>query len=289
MATVLTGCGGRGVSGLPGLGPAAVAKAPAAGALRLVPDVPDPIPASVLAEPIVGEARRYAGTTAPNGWLFARGQTLEIALYPHLFSVLGTIAGGDGKKTFLLPAPRFPLIVATAGTFLTSPAMLASSARHLNAAASVIPGARPAPARVKQERPGIEAARLLAENAIAAGPARSSPLSYDMSARIANATANAREAAMAWLTAANRSLVSQTTATVVAGGLSPGDAVARMAGALSTAESSALLDVNDKYIAIFRDRPSEALHENPQLEAARFLMSVAYTADQIDALELRER
>jgi len=267
MATVLTGCGGRGVSGLPGLGPAAVAKAPAAGALRLVPDVPDPIPASVLAEPIVGEARRYAGTTAPNGWLFARGQTLEIALYPHLFSVLGT----------------------TAGTFMTSPAMLASSARHLNAAASVIPGARPAPARVKQERPGIEAARLLAENAIAAGPARSSPLSYDMSARIANATANAREAAMAWLTAANRSLVSQTTATVVAGGLSPGDAVARMAGALSTAESSALLDVNDKYIAIFRDRPSEALHENPQLEAARFLMSVAYTADQIDALELRER
>ena len=43
------------------------------------------------------------GTTAPTGWSFAHGQTVQIAEHPGLFSVLGTRYGGDGKTTFALP------------------------------------------------------------------------------------------------------------------------------------------------------------------------------------------
>ncbi len=54
-------------------------------------------------DPYIGEIRIFAGTYAPEGWLFCQGQTLPVAQYQALFAVIGNTYGGDGKKTFALP------------------------------------------------------------------------------------------------------------------------------------------------------------------------------------------
>ncbi|SPA49850.1 phage tail protein [Cupriavidus taiwanensis] len=59
-----------------------------------------------MAQPFVGEIRMFAGNFAPEGWQFCAGQTLSIAQYEMLFSLLGTIYGGDGTTTFRLPDLR---------------------------------------------------------------------------------------------------------------------------------------------------------------------------------------
>ncbi|WP_338044209.1 phage tail protein [Paenibacillus oryzisoli] len=51
----------------------------------------------------VGEIRMFGGTFAPNGWFFCHGQMLAISQYESLFSLIGTIYGGDGASTFALP------------------------------------------------------------------------------------------------------------------------------------------------------------------------------------------
>ncbi len=43
---------------------------------------------------------------APRNWMFCHGQTLQIADYASLFSLLGTTYGGDGMQTFKLPDLR---------------------------------------------------------------------------------------------------------------------------------------------------------------------------------------
>lgn len=40
---------------------------------------------------------------APRGWAFCNGQLLQIAQNSALFSLLGTMYGGDGRTTFALP------------------------------------------------------------------------------------------------------------------------------------------------------------------------------------------
>ena len=42
----------------------------------------------------------------PRGWIWAEGQLLQIASNTALFSLLGTIYGGDGRTTFRLPDMR---------------------------------------------------------------------------------------------------------------------------------------------------------------------------------------
>ncbi len=53
--------------------------------------------------PNLGEISLFAGKFAPSGYALANGQTLSIAQYPALFSLLGTIYGGDGFQNFGLP------------------------------------------------------------------------------------------------------------------------------------------------------------------------------------------
>ena len=48
----------------------------------------------------------FAGNFAIRGWAFCDGQLLPIAQYSALFSLLGTIYGGDGRTTFGLPDLR---------------------------------------------------------------------------------------------------------------------------------------------------------------------------------------
>lgn len=57
-------------------------------------------------EPILGEIKIFAGNFAPKGWFTCEGQTLNIAQYTALFSLLGTTYGGDGVTTFKLPDLR---------------------------------------------------------------------------------------------------------------------------------------------------------------------------------------
>lgn len=51
----------------------------------------------------IGEIKMFAGTYAPIGWLFCRGQMLEIRQNQALYAVIGNIYGGDGRTTFALP------------------------------------------------------------------------------------------------------------------------------------------------------------------------------------------
>jgi microcystin-dependent protein len=53
--------------------------------------------------PFVGEIRVFPFNFAPTGWAECDGQLLTISDNSALFSVVGTIYGGDGKATFGLP------------------------------------------------------------------------------------------------------------------------------------------------------------------------------------------
>lgn len=58
------------------------------------------------AEPFVGELQMFGGNFAPRGWALCDGQLLAVADNDALFSLLGTIYGGDGRTTFGLPDLR---------------------------------------------------------------------------------------------------------------------------------------------------------------------------------------
>ena len=56
-----------------------------------------------MSEAYIGEIRVFGFNFAPVGWFFCDGQTLSIAQYTALFSIIGTFYGGNGKTTFALP------------------------------------------------------------------------------------------------------------------------------------------------------------------------------------------
>ena len=59
-----------------------------------------------MSEAFIGEIRMFAGNFAPRSWAFCDGQLLAISQNDALFSLLGTIYGGDGRTTFALPDCR---------------------------------------------------------------------------------------------------------------------------------------------------------------------------------------
>lgn len=59
-----------------------------------------------MSEPFIGEIIMFAGNFAPRNWAFCNGQLLPIAQNTALFSILGTMYGGDGQTTFGLPDLR---------------------------------------------------------------------------------------------------------------------------------------------------------------------------------------
>ncbi len=56
-----------------------------------------------MADQFLGEIRIFAFNFAPKGWAQCNGQLLPIPQNPNLFSLIGTIYGGDGKTAFGLP------------------------------------------------------------------------------------------------------------------------------------------------------------------------------------------
>ncbi len=72
-------------------------------------------------EPFYGEVTWIAHDQVPSGWAKAEGQLLPIGENPVLFSVLGTMYGGNGSTTFALPDLRGRAIVnAGSGSGITS-------------------------------------------------------------------------------------------------------------------------------------------------------------------------
>lgn len=57
-------------------------------------------------EPFIGQVVLFAGNFAPRSWAFCDGQLLAISSNTALFSILGTMYGGDGRTSFALPDLR---------------------------------------------------------------------------------------------------------------------------------------------------------------------------------------
>ena len=57
-------------------------------------------------EPFLAEIMIFAGNFAPRNWAFCDGQLLAVSSNAALFSLVGTIYGGDGRTTFGLPDLR---------------------------------------------------------------------------------------------------------------------------------------------------------------------------------------
>ena len=54
-------------------------------------------------ENYLGEIRPFASGQVPQGWAACDGRLLPITSYQALYTLLGTVYGGDGKTTFALP------------------------------------------------------------------------------------------------------------------------------------------------------------------------------------------
>lgn len=63
-------------------------------------------PAHAQAEPLLGQMMLFGGNFCPRGWADASGALLPISQNSALFSLLGTMYGGDGRTTFALPDLR---------------------------------------------------------------------------------------------------------------------------------------------------------------------------------------
>ena len=59
-----------------------------------------------MSEPFLAELRIVAFSYPPRGWAMANGQFLPINQNQALFSLLGTMYGGNGQTTFALPDMR---------------------------------------------------------------------------------------------------------------------------------------------------------------------------------------
>src|SRR3954462_989466 len=56
-----------------------------------------------MGTPFMGEVKMISWNYNPKGWAFCTGQFLPINQNQALFSILGTMYGGNGQTTFALP------------------------------------------------------------------------------------------------------------------------------------------------------------------------------------------
>lgn len=70
-----------------------------------------------MTEPFLGEIRIISWNYAPKGWAFCNGQFLPINQNQALFSLLGTMYGGNGQTTFALPDLRGRVPIHVGGGF----------------------------------------------------------------------------------------------------------------------------------------------------------------------------
>src|SRR3954454_4914355 len=56
-----------------------------------------------MSDPYIGEVKLISFNYPPKGWAFCNGQLLAINQNQALFSILGTMYGGNGQTNFALP------------------------------------------------------------------------------------------------------------------------------------------------------------------------------------------
>ena len=71
-----------------------------------------------MTEPYIGEIQVFPFGFAPRGWAQCNGQLLPINQYQALFSLLGTMYGGNGQTTFALPDLRGRVPVGVGNGFV---------------------------------------------------------------------------------------------------------------------------------------------------------------------------
>ena len=79
-------------------------------------------------DPILGQLMLVPFTFAPAGWAFCNGQLLQISQHSALFSLIGTIYGGDGEVTFGLPDLRGRVPIHVGGYNNSGPGLSTYSA-----------------------------------------------------------------------------------------------------------------------------------------------------------------
>lgn len=89
-----------------------------------------------MSDPFVGEIRMFAGNFAPYGWAFCDGQLLRISDFETLYSLVGTMYGGDGQSTFALPDLRGRLPLGGGGSY---PLAQSAGLENVTLTASQIP------------------------------------------------------------------------------------------------------------------------------------------------------
>ena len=293
-ASLLAGCGGNHVMrALPGVAPSNGTVNPPSSLsnVKLVPSAAEAIPQNVLANPFIGEARRFDDKSAPAGWVFAQGQAISAADNPRLLSILGRRQGDKSTTTFNLPNPGFGVIVAVAGVFPTSPSLVAASGRHMTHLDSLGPNAIPrGPKMLKPPSEKLLADRRLMMSGPRVGRGSPTPVTAELSGRIDSAVQDARAAAIEALSSQNRARLASAVQAAVGGGSTVFGAVSAMRSALTNSEADALLQVNDAMNRPFGGRDdSSRPREYRVLDAASFLVSVAITREQARAIFARER
>lgn len=63
-------------------------------------------------DPYIGEIRIFAGNYAPTDWQLCDGSALPVSGNEALFSLIGTLYGGDGVTTFNVPDLRGRLAIS---------------------------------------------------------------------------------------------------------------------------------------------------------------------------------
>jgi microcystin-dependent protein len=56
-----------------------------------------------MSQPFVAEIRAFGFQFAPSQWAYCNGQPMDISQNETLYSIIGTIYGGDGVSTFNMP------------------------------------------------------------------------------------------------------------------------------------------------------------------------------------------
>src|SRR5204863_9559217 len=69
-----------------------------------------------MSQPFMGEIKIISWNFAPQGWAFCNGQFLPINQNQALFSLFGTMYGGNGQTTFALPDLRGRVSVHVGGS-----------------------------------------------------------------------------------------------------------------------------------------------------------------------------
>jgi microcystin-dependent protein len=59
-----------------------------------------------MSDQFVGEIRYFAFPRIPTGWLACNGALLSISTYQVLYTLIGTVYGGDGRTSFAVPDLR---------------------------------------------------------------------------------------------------------------------------------------------------------------------------------------